>query len=128
MKKLLVILSSILVSAICATAQQNSISTSANRPAAVSPEISGSEVTFRLAADYATVVRLSAGWLSEPVPMRKSDGVWSVTVNLPEPEFYTYYFLADGVAVQDPANCNIVREGSRYYNLLGCDGIRITGD
>lgn len=122
MKKLLVILSSILLSAICATAQQNSISTSANRPAAVSPEISGSEVTFRLAADYATVVRLSAGWLSEPVPMRKSDGVWSVTVDLPQPEIHTYHFIVDGVSVLDPSNSAMRRDGTRYSNLLMVKG------
>lgn len=121
MKRFLQIVISLLLPAACLNAQQKGIVFSDSSPV-VSPEISGSEVTFRLPADYTTTVRLCGSWLDEPVPMRKSDGVWSVTVNLPEPEFYTYYFLADGVAVQDPANCNIVREGSRYYNLLMVNG------
>lgn len=120
-KQFISILFSILVSAACLNAQQNTFSFS-SQPSVVSPEISGSEVTFRLAADYTTTVRLCGSWLDEPVPMRKSEGVWSVTVALPAPEIYTYYFLVDGVAVQDPANCRLVREGSRYYNLLMVNG------
>lgn len=122
MKKLIAILSSIILSTVCSTAQQSTLFTFSEQSPAISPEISGSQVTFRLAADYATVVRLSASWLSEPVPMRKSEGVWSVTVDLPSPEIYTYSFIVDGVTVLDPANSKLLRDGSRYSNLLMVNG------
>ena len=73
----------------------------------VSPDIQGDSVTFSLKADYATVVKLSGSWMANPwggtIDMtRGENNVWSVKIPLPAPEIYTYNFVVDGVAVNDP--------------------------
>ena len=92
-----------------------------------SPEIKGDSVTFRLSANYATVVTLTGNW--DPTygstPMKKgNDGVWELTMALPEPEIYTYNFVVDGVAVNDPQNYMVQRDGTRYLNMLMVPGER----
>ena len=60
------------------------------RAPVVSPQITDSTVTFRLAADYATVVKLNGTWEGGyNLDMRKTNGVWEVTVPTPAPEIYT---------------------------------------
>lgn len=93
----------------------------------VSSEIKGDSVTFRLSANYATVVSLSGNW--DPTygstPMKKgNDGVWELTMALPEPEIYTYNFIVDGVSVNDPQNYMVQRDGTRYLNMLLVPGAR----
>ena len=95
----------------------------------ISPEIQGDSVTFRLKADYATIVKLSGSWLANPwtgtIDMtRGENNVWSVKVPLPEPEIYTYYFVVDGVAVNDPQNVLVQRDGTRYLPMLIVPGER----
>ena len=95
----------------------------------VSPEIQNDSVTFRLKADYATVVKLSGSWMPNPwggqIDMKRGENnVWEVTIPLPEPEIYTYNFVADGVAVNDPQNVMVQRDGSRFLNMLLVDGER----
>ena len=93
----------------------------------VSPEIRGDSVTFRLKADYATVVKLNASWFARPGTcdmQRGEDLVWSVTVPLPAPEIYTYHFVVDGVAVNDPQNVLVQRDGTRYLPMLIVPGER----
>ena len=95
----------------------------------VSPEIQNDSVTFRLKADYATVVKLSGSWMPNPwggtIDMtRGENNVWEVTIPLPEPEIYTYNFVADGVAVNDPQNVMVQRDGTRYLSMLLVDGER----
>ena len=68
----------------------------------ISPEIKNDSVTFRLKADYATVVKLSGSWMPNPwggtIDMtRGENNVWEVTIPCPDPEIYTYNFVADGV-------------------------------
>ena len=93
------------------------------RAPVVSPQITDSTVTFRLAADYATVVKLNGTWPGGMnVEMRKSNGVWEVSVPTPEPEIYTYSFLVDGVSVNDPQNVLVQRDGSRFLNMLMIPG------
>ena len=42
---------------------------------------------------------------AEPVPMQKDEqGVWSVTTDPLEPDYYGYLFVADGVNLIDPSN------------------------
>ena len=95
------------------------------RAPVVSPEITESTVTFRLAADYATVVKLNGTWPGGMnLEMKKTNGVWEVTVPTPEPEIYTYNFIADGVSVNDPQNVMVQRDGSRYLSMLLVDGER----
>jgi enterochelin esterase family protein len=91
----------------------------------VSPELDGEKVTFRLNANYATVVNLMGNWLQGAVPMQKgTDGIWSVTVDAPSPEIYTYNFVVDGVSVNDPQNFMVQRDGTRYLNMLFVPGER----
>ena len=73
----------------------------------ISPEIQNDSVIFRLKADYATVVKLSGSWMPNPwggtIDMQRGENnVWSVKIPLPSPEIYTYNFVVDGVAVNDP--------------------------
>jgi len=94
----------------------------------VSPEIKGDSVTFRLSANYATVVNLYGNWMAnytDVVPLKKgNDGVWEVTIAAPEPEIYTYNFIVDGVSVNDPRNYMVQRDGTRYLNMLLVPGER----
>ncbi len=101
---------------------------SRNAQQIVSPEIVGDSVTFRLSANYATVVNLYGNWManySDVVPLKKgNDGVWEVTIAAPEPEIYTYNFIVDGVSVNDPRNFMVQRDGTRYLNMLLVPGER----
>ena len=92
----------------------------------ISPEIQADSVTFRLKADYATYVKLSGSWLQgAPVDMaRGENNVWSVKLPLPSPEIYTYNFVVDGVAVNDPQNIQVQRDGQRFLNMLIVPGKR----
>ena len=101
---------------------------SRNAQQIVSPEIKGDSVTFRLSANYATVVNLYGNWMAnytDVVPLTKgNDGVWEVTIAAPEPEIYTYNFIVDGVSVNDPRNFMLQRDGTRYLNMLLVPGER----
>ena len=71
----------------------------------ISPEVhSDNRVTFRFRAPNAKEVLLAREG-TEPVPMQKDEqGVWSVTTDPLEPDFYGYSFEADGVRLIDPSN------------------------
>ena len=71
----------------------------------VSPEIQpNSRVTFRFRDPNAVEVMLGLE-SAKPVPMQKDDhGTWSLTVGPLDPDFYGYYFQADGVGLIDPSN------------------------
>ena len=94
----------------------------------VSPEVKGDSVTFRLNANYATVVNLYGNWMAnytDVVPLKKgANGIWEVTIAAPEPEIYTYNFIVDGVNVNDPVNYMVQRDGTRYLNMLFVPGER----
>lgn len=94
----------------------------------ISPEIQNDSVTFRLKADYATIVKLSGSWMpgwGTTIDMKRGENnVWEVKLPLPEPEIYTYNFVADGVSVNDPQNVMVQRDGSRYLSMLLVDGER----
>ena len=74
-------------------------------PPLVSPEVhSDNRVTFRFRAPNAKEVLLAREG-AQPVPMQKDDqGVWSLTTDPLEPDFYGYSFDADGVLLIDPSN------------------------
>ena len=100
-----------------------------NRKPIVSPEIQNDSVTFRLKADYATVVKLSGSWMPNPwtgtIDMQRGENnVWSVKIPLPSPEIYTYNFVVDGVAVNDPQNVLVQRDGTRYLPMITVPGER----
>jgi enterochelin esterase-like enzyme len=71
----------------------------------VSPEVqSDNRVTFRFHDPNAVEVMLGLEG-SKPVPMQKDDqGVWSLTIGPLDPDFYGYFFQADGVSLVDPSN------------------------
>ena len=124
MKKALAVFAASLLMAGALSAQELSNFNFGGRQQIVSPEIADGQVTFRLAADYATVVQLAGNWLEGAVPMKKENGVWSVTIDLPSPEIYNYNFIVDGVSVNDPQNYMVQRDGTRYLNMLMVPGER----
>ena len=127
MKRITAIIASLLVAAGVLSAQELSNFSRGGR-SVVSPEIKNDSVTFRLKADYATIVKLYGSWMedqSETVDLtRGENNVWSVTLPCPDPEIYTYNFIADGVSVNDPLNVMVQRDGSRYLSMLLVDGER----
>ena len=128
MKKILTLIL-VLAAAAGANAQELSNFNFRGQRPVVSPEIQGDSVTFRLKADYATIVKLSGSWMANPyggtVDMtRGENNVWSVKLPLPSPEIYTYNFVVDGVAVNDPQNVFVQRDGTRYLPMLIVPGER----
>ena len=129
MKRITAIIASLLLAASALSAQELTNFSFWGQKPVVSPEIQNDSVTFRLKADYATVVKLSGSWMPNPwggtIDMtRGENNVWEVTIPLPEPEIYTYNFVADGVSVNDPQNVMVQRDGSRYLSMLLVDGER----
>lgn len=99
------------------------IPVSAQRPRLVSPELDKEgKVTFRLYAPSAKQVSVTGEWalgaaaLHEMV--RSDSGTWSVSFGPLQPEIYGYTFLVDGVAMPDPSNVQLRRDGSRYASVL----------
>jgi len=99
----------------------------------ISPEITDKTVTFRISAPYADAVQISGGFcptekvetsfgsmdMPKNLEMTKGEeGVWSITLDLPEPELYTYSFVVDGVSVNDVNNIFMQRDGTRYLSVL----------
>lgn len=70
------------------------------------PRVHGDgRVTFRLAAPNASKVQLAGAIGSEPIAMTKGeDGAWTVTVPPPATGFHYYWFLVDGLQVNDPSS------------------------
>ena len=128
MKKLTSILAGLVLFVGMANAQELA-NFSRGAAQAKSPEMQGDKVTFRLNANYATYVNLVGSWMENPygagIPMVKGEkGIWEVTVDMPSPEIYTYNFIVDGVAVNDPQNYYVQRDGTRYLNMLIVPGER----
>ncbi len=128
MKRLLVIAAAAALSLPAMAQELNNFSFGRQAPV-ISPEIQGDSVTFRLKADYATVVKLSGSWMPNPYGgtidmVRGENNIWSVKIALPAPEIYTYNFVVDGVAVNDPQNVYVQRDGTRYLPMLIVPGER----
>ena len=129
MKRIIIALASLVMATGALCAQELTNFAFWGQKPVVSPEVQNDSVTFRLKADYATVVKLSGSWMPNPwgdtIDMtRGENNVWEVTIPLPEPEIYTYNFIADGVSVNDPQNVMVQRDGSRYLRMLLGDGER----
>ena len=123
MKKLMMLLAAAVMFAGAASAQE--LANFQRQQPVVSPEVNGNQVTFRLNANYATYVKLAGNWTREQYDMQKGEnGIWSVTIDAPEPEIYTYNFIVDGVSVNDPVNYMVQRDGTRYLNMLFIPGER----
>ena len=129
MRKVLTVIAAALVLAASLQAQELTNFNFGGQAPVISPEIQGDSVTFRLKADYATVVKLSGSWMPNPwgdtIDMtRGANNVWSVKIALPSPEIYTYNFVVDGVAVNDPQNVLVQRDGTRYLPMITVPGER----
>lgn len=117
-RKLLLVVISLAVAVFSGWAQSPATqNTAAHKPAAqvqpstppppiVSPEVhSDRTVTFRFRDPNAKGVALNLEGTTKPQPMEKDDqGVWSVTTQPLEPDYYGYSFVADGVNLTDPSN------------------------
>jgi enterochelin esterase-like enzyme len=61
--------------------------------------------TFRLAAPNAAKVQLAGAITASPVDMTKGeDGTWTVTIPPAVPGFHYYWFVVDGLQVNDPSS------------------------
>jgi enterochelin esterase family protein len=93
----------------------------------ISPEVGADHrVTFRFRDPNAKTVMLmldgmpKPGESQKPLPMTKDEkGVWSVTTDPLDPDYYGYNFIADGVGLDDPANShltpNLLNHGSQLH-------------
>jgi enterochelin esterase-like enzyme len=110
MKNILLVSAALVVSMSMAAFPQSS-------PRIVSPEVQPDRhVTFRFPAPSASKVELNLEGQGAPTPMQKDEhGIWAVTVGPLQPNLYGYAFIADGVALIDPANPLI------KPNLLGTE-------
>lgn len=129
MKRIITIIAGLIAIAGSVNAQELSNFSFGQGPRIVSPEIKGDKTTFRLAANYATIVNIVGAWMENPwgggVPMTKGEGgVWEITIDTPSPEIYTYSFIVDGVVMNDPLNVFVQRDGSRYLSMFIVPGER----
>jgi enterochelin esterase-like enzyme len=99
---------------------------------APTPSISERGITFTLKAPDARSVQVAGGdgLGSGPFPMTKdADGTWSATIPSAVPGFHYYWFVLDGVAVNDPSSetffgygketsgIEVPERGADYYTL-----------
>lgn len=73
----------------------------------VSPEVDGSQVTFRLRAPKAKEVFVVGIEGMEKQPLQLMDGIWTGQVSSLKPEIYSYAFEVDGTRMIDPSNRNV---------------------
>lgn len=103
------------------------------REGVVSPVVNNAEksVTFRLEAPAAQVVEMGGDFLpldslgKNGAPMTKNaDGVWEYTSAPLPSDLYSYYFMVDGVRVNDPANVYTLRDVTTLSNIFFIPGTR----
>jgi enterochelin esterase family protein len=72
----------------------------------ISPDVqTDNRVTFRFHDPNAQKVELQVEGRTQHLPMTKDDaGIWSVTTDPLEPDYYGYAFVADSVSLLDPHN------------------------
>ena len=124
MKKLAIIAGLLVIAGSLSAQELTNFSFGRGAAPVISPEIQADSVTFRLRADYATQVKFSGSWSGIVDMARGENNVWSVKLPLPSPEIYTYNFVVDGVAVNDPQNIQVQRDGQRFLNMLIVPGKR----
>ena len=74
MKRILIALASLVMATGALSAQELTNFAFWGQKPVVSPEIQNDSVTFRLKADYATVVKLSGSWMPNPWGADSGDG------------------------------------------------------
>ncbi len=89
-------------------AADSGVPATSNVPGAQTPRIhSDRRITFSLKAPAAASLQVAGGdgLGMGPFPMTKAaDGIWSVTTPPSVPGFHYYWFVLDGVSVNDPAS------------------------
>jgi enterochelin esterase-like enzyme len=89
-------------------AEEQPVPAASNVPGALTPSIhSDRRITFSLKAPDATSLQVAGGdgLGMGPFPMKKgTDGTWSVTTPPSVPGFHYYWFVLNGVEVNDPAS------------------------
>jgi enterochelin esterase-like enzyme len=89
-------------------AEDQAVPAATNVPGAQTPSIhSDRRITFSLKAPDAASLQVAGGdgLGMGPFPMTKgTDGIWSVTTPPSVPGFHYYWFVLNGVAVNDPAS------------------------
>jgi enterochelin esterase-like enzyme len=92
-------------------------------PALRSPDVGHDRrVTFRIAAPNAKAVTVAVEG-SLPVPMQKDEkGIWTLTTDPLEPDYYGYSFSVDGSRVFDSANAGLVPNLLNPRSLLHVPG------
>jgi enterochelin esterase-like enzyme len=96
-------------------------------PPVVSPEIgSDGQVTFRIRAPKAEVVRLSGGDIpgvgQGTALTRNAEGIWEITLGPIQPGSYRYHFNVDDVAVVDPRNPATSESNANTWSLVTIPG------
>lgn len=91
-----------------------------------SPEVNGNEITFRINAPQAKEILVKGSWQSDKDPgaalTKGSDGTWSASVKIGQPDLHTYQFLVDGVPTIDPGNLFLIEDRQVYYSAFFVDG------
>ena len=59
-----------------------------------------------------------AGWGTQVELAKGDSGIWSVKIEVLAPEFYTYTFNVNGVKTLDNLNPLVVRDGTRFENVI----------
>ena len=117
-----------------AFAQQNLFESQKINSAVVNPDNS---VTFRFIAPKAHKVQVAGDFVAKvednPIggmvgtglaDMKEVDGIWELTTAPLAPELYSYMFVVDGVATQDPNNPNVYRDFATTNNVFLVPGGR----
>jgi enterochelin esterase family protein len=95
-------------------------------PSIISPEVKDDNtVTFRLQAPNAREVKISGdwipfeGWKPGSVLMTKTnDTTWTYTSAALPSDLYSYYFLVDGLRINDPNNVYQIRDVASVTNVF----------
>jgi hypothetical protein len=99
-------------------AEDQAMPAATNVPGAQTPNIhSDRRITFSLKAPDATSLQVAGGGGlgMGPFPMTKgTDGTWSVTTPPSVPGFHYYWFVLNGVAVNDPASETFESSGTAH--------------
>lgn len=127
---------------LCFGLQAQEIANFGGRGGIKSPEINADNtVTFRFVAPKARTMQITGNFMptekrtfqmmgretTMDVPiienMIEKNGIWEYTTSVLSPDLYTYNFLMDGVAVKDPANYMLQRDGVNFLNIFIIPGV-----
>jgi enterochelin esterase family protein len=102
-------------------AEDQGMPAASNVPGAQTPRIhSDRRITFSLKAPDAASLQVAGGdgLGAGPFPMTKgTDGIWSVTTPPSVPGFHYYWFVLNGVAVNDPASETYIGYGKETSGI-----------